>query len=99
LLQQGDHGKPSKQQSEEEYEKKYGKMGRDFVHIDDLNAWIDKMRIVLGPLGLAIPPISQDRAIARGLQYRNVVESGEDGSKKFTDLVIIEQDEEEDDEE
>jgi len=89
LLQQGDHGKQSKQQDEETYEREYPRMGRDFVHVGDLRVWIAKVQTLLTPLGIILPPLGIDKAISRGLEYKKVIEEGQDGSKIFKNIVEI----------
>ena len=51
------------QQLEESYERLFAKMGRDFVHIDDLKEFLDALVALLGPLGIAVlPPLNRDKA-------------------------------------
>ena len=100
LLQQPDaenQNSQSKRQQEEGYERQFPKIGRDFVHIDDIKDWINKI-IAQNP-GLSIPPIANDGARSKADEYKEVIENGEDGSKKYKDLVKIDEPEEEEEEE
>jgi hypothetical protein len=73
----------------------FAKIGRDFVHIDDLNAWIGKLLLVLSPLGIVLPPLDHGGAITRGLHYKDLVEKGEDGTKYYDDIVEFNDEDEE----
>jgi len=100
LLQQPDaesQNSQSKRSQEEGYERQFPKIGRDFIYIGDLKAWIDK--IVSQNPGLSIPPIGNSEARSMASEYKDVIESGEDGSKKYKDLVKIDEPEEDSEEE
>ena len=99
MLQQNSQDSQQNSQKEEDYERMFAKMGRDFVHIDDLNSWIDKLRAILGPAGLALPPISNNQAISRGNHYKEIVENGEDGTSYYDDIVDFNDEDEEPEEE
>tara|TARA_Y100000310_G_scaffold338673_1_gene429067 strand:- start:1699 stop:1950 length:252 start_codon:yes stop_codon:yes gene_type:complete len=74
----------------------FAKIGRDYVHINDLKDWIEKLRIALGPVGIVLPPLSNDQAISRGLHYKELVENGEDGTKHYSDIVEFDDESDED---
>ena len=95
LLQQNGQDKQQDSQKEEDYERMYAKMARDFVHIDDLKDFIDKLRIAIGPAGLALPGLTNDQAISRGLDYKEIVENGEDGTAHYSDIVTFDDGDEE----
>lgn len=78
---------------EEQYERLFPKMGRDFVHKDDLEKMLRVIMTLLDPLGLN-PLNSSDDSEARkkAVQYKNVLESGKDGSKLFKDLIELDND-------
>jgi hypothetical protein len=78
---------------EEQYERLFPKIGRDFVHKDDLEKMLRLIMFLLDPLGLN-PLNSQDDSEARkkANQYKNVLESGKDGSKLFKDLIKLDND-------
>ena len=78
---------------EEQYERLFPKIGRDFVHKDDLERILRVIMSILDPAGLN-PLNSRDDSEARkkAVQYKNVLESGKDGSKLFKDLIELDND-------
>ena len=97
LLSEFDQGKQRSKQLEEAYERQFPKTGRDFVYIDDLIAWIDGVRLLLLPLGIDIGviPLSNVRAKTQAMVYKEIIENGEDGSKRLTDIAVIDDPDEE----
>lgn len=83
--------------NEELYEKLFPKIGRDFVYKEDLERMLQSIMLVLDPLGVNPVDFQSDTAARkRALEYKAVLESGEDGSKRYRDLINL--DDEEDDE-
>ena len=92
MFQSDETGRQNKQR-EEDYEKMFPKMGRDFVHIDDLNDWLNKLRLILTPLGIVLPPFDKAKAVSKATEYKNNIENGEEGN--YVDLVKIDEELEE----
>jgi len=92
-LFQSDENERQGSQREEDYEKLFPKMGRDFIHIDDFNAWLNNLRVILTPLGITLPPMANAAATAKANQYKAAIESGE--QVDYIDLVDIDKEEEE----
>jgi ribosomal protein L23 len=67
--------------AEEQYERLFPKIARDFVYKQDLEELVDR-------------PVNDVEARRRALQYKEVIDSGRDGSKIFKDVIRIEDDEE-----
>ena len=88
MFQSDESGRQNKQR-EEDYEKMFAKIGREFIHIDDFNAWLAILRLSLAPLGVIIPPITNARAISRANEYKKNIEQGKDS--KYEDLVDMEE--------
>ena len=95
-LRPTDQGKQQKQGLEEQYERMFPKIARDFVTREDLEELI--LRLVAGLQilngGVPLPvnlKLGNSNAVAKAVLYKNVIESGEDGSKLFVDLIKIEE--------
>ena len=86
---QSDESARQNNQREEDYERMYAKMGRDFVHIDDLRAWIEKIRAVLAPLGIPLPALTSERSLSQANEYKENIENGDTRHGKYKDLVEI----------
>ena len=80
-------------QLEEQYLKLFPKIGRDFVHREDLEAVIQQMMALLDPFNLN--PVSYDDAEARqrAQEYKSFLEDDKDGSKVYKDLIKLDEDE------
>tara|TARA_Y100001970_G_C14252961_1_gene873157 strand:+ start:1066 stop:1389 length:324 start_codon:yes stop_codon:yes gene_type:complete len=83
---------------EEEYEKLYMKIGRDFVHRDDLALILDSLVIRLSELNPQIAISFSDNpidysvdsgAMEKAQIYKQILDTGEDGSKRFKDLIDL----------
>ena len=99
MLRAGNQGAQQKKGLEEEYERLYPKIGRDFVSREDLQDVLDLLSMALGAIsvltgGIAIPKLTIDnaKAITKALLYKDIVETGKDGTKLFRDLVNIDED-------
>jgi len=106
MLSNPDQGSQSKKQLEEMYEKLFPKIARDFVFAEDLQHILEDIHNVLKVLGpgmtsksTGITKIGKARAMAKGLQYKDTIETGKDGSKIYVDLLKIDDEEEESNEE
>jgi hypothetical protein len=70
-------------QLEEQYQKLFPKIGRDFVHIDDLKKILESVRPGLGyEYG-----VSEARRRAR--EYKALLDSGKSKSGKYDDLIDL----------
>ena len=86
---------------EEKYEKLFMKAGRDFVHIDDFIRVVENIMMILEDAGLVdqgedVGEHSNAGAMSKAVEYKQVIDSGDDGSKIYEDLITINEDEEED---
>jgi len=71
---------------EEQYERLFAKIGRDFVYIDDLKKILDTVREGLGQ------EFSNVEARKRALEYKSLLDAGKDGSDIYEDLVDMSED-------
>jgi len=92
-FQSRNEAKEEKKQLEEQYEKLYPKIGRDFVSLEDMEAFLDKLTLYLEQLlpGIELE-VKTTKAKKKAKEYRDVIESGKDGTKKYRDLIEIEED-------
>ena len=82
--------------NEELYERLFPKIGRDFVHKEDLQRMLQGIMLLIDPLGLSpIDTRSDVEARRRALEYKAVLDSGKDGTKLYKDLIRLDDDEEE----
>ena len=96
MLNEVDQGEQQKQGLEEQYERMHPKMARDFVSREDFEDVLVLLNLALSALaaqsGAVLPvklTLSNTKAMAKSILYKQVVESGKDGSKLFKDLVEI----------
>lgn len=76
--------------NEELYERLFPKIGRDFVYKEDLERMLGAIMFLLDPAGLnPIDMKSDARARKQALEYKALLDSGEDGSKKYKDLINL----------
>lgn len=80
---------------EEQYERFFAKIGRDFVFRADLEEVIRQIVERIDPEGLSGIVLDDSHARAMAYEYKQLVETGQDGSQIYTDLVKIDEDEEE----
>ena len=80
--------------NEELYEKLFIKIGRDFVYKEDLAKMIVRILEILDPTGIVANNfiVSSEGAMRKALEYKKVLESGQDGSKLYKDLIILDED-------
>lgn len=78
---------------EEQYEKLFVKIGRDFVYKEDLLRILEIVMRIIDPLGLTpLDAVLDIEAKKRALEYKAVLESGKDGTKLFRDLIKLDDD-------
>ena len=94
MLEEQDLQNQQDQQLEEAYERLFPKMGRDFVYVEDLKAFLDALIPLLGPLGLILPPLDRSKARSQAAAYKEAILDGEVDPSKYDDLVNIESDDE-----
>lgn len=79
---------------EEQYMKMFPKIGRDFVHREDLEAILAQVMRLLDPLGANPIDFSNDsEARSRAKEYKAFLDQDEDGSSTYKDLIKIEDEE------
>ena len=83
-----DLGDSETAQLEEQYEKMYAKIGRDFISREDFINIVARLLAIIDPLGQR-PIDLNDNSEARkkAAMYKEILDSGKDGSKLFKDLV------------
>lgn len=82
-------------QMEEQYERLFAKIGRDFVHRKDLENILDQIMRIVDPTGLTPVNLSDDsEARKRALEYKQFLDDQKDGSKVYKDLINLEDEEE-----
>ena len=88
------------EQREEDYEKMFMKIGRDFVHKDDFQRVIRQVLNLMGPMGLIpIDTTSTGGALARAVEYKGFLDSETDGSTVYPDLIKLDEEDEEEESE
>ena len=82
-----------KKNAEEKYMKLYMKIGRDFVHKDDLYLIVRKLLEALDPNGLSeltVEELLEDvGANKRAEEYKFFLETGKKGSDYYKDLLDL----------
>lgn len=76
--------------NEESYLRLFPKIGRDFVHKNDLQRMMLSIMSLLDPFGVnPIDFVSDSEARKRALEYKALLDSGEDSSKRYKDLIDL----------
>lgn len=84
-------------QLEQSYLKMFPKIGRDFVHKEDLISILQQVMDQLDPEGLNPINLSDDSgARDRAKEYKAFIDQNKDGSKVYRDLIKLEEDDDED---
>ena len=83
---------------EEKYEKLFMKIGRDFVHADDFIRVIEDLMTLLADAGIIdddddVGEHSNAGAMSKAVEYKEVIDSGDDGSKIYQDLIKLNEEE------
>lgn len=80
-------------QLEEQYERLFPKIGRDFVHKQDLERLLQHIFGLIDPLGLnPIDLLDDSAARQRALEYKNFLDDEYDGSLTYKDLIDLDDD-------
>lgn len=82
--------------NEELYEKLFPKIGRDYVYREDFEEVIQQILILLAsiqpiPVTAPIDFRSDAKARLKAAEYKDLIESGRDGSKIYRDLIKIDE--------
>lgn len=89
-----DGDSPSKD-IEEQYEKLFPKIGRDFVHKKDLENMLHQILFILDPLGLnPVNLLDDSEAHKRALEYKQFLDDSRDGSEVYKDLIKLDDEDE-----
>jgi hypothetical protein len=91
-MRQTDQVSQDEDQREEDYEKLFNKIGRDFVTIKDLEE-------ALGAIPGVSINVGNAHAVAQANEYKENLNAGQKQKKKYNDLIKLEDDDEETDEE
>jgi nucleoside-diphosphate-sugar epimerase len=82
-------------QLEQQYLKLFPKIGRDFVHREDLVEILQQILDIVDPDGFNPINLGDDsEARQRALEYKAFIEEDKDGSKVYADLIKLEEDDE-----
>jgi len=94
LQRSADQEEPdSNEQLEEMYEKLFPKIGRDFVYKEDFERIVRAILLTIDPTGLSSVVVVNDVSARRkALEYKNLLDSGKDGSKIYKDLINLDDD-------
>ena len=80
-------------QLEEQYMKMFPKIGRDFVHKDDLENIVRQMMVIIDPLGLnPVDATDDSEARSRAEVYKSFLDDGTKGNEVYKDLIDLEED-------
>lgn len=79
-------------QLEEQYMKLYPKIGRDFVHQEDLKALVEQIMTLLDPLGVSPVILDDSEARERAFEYKALLDSDKKGCDLYKDLINLEED-------
>lgn len=80
-------------QLEEQYERLYPKIGRDFVHRKDLEKLLAGILSIIDPMRLNPFDLLDDtEARQRALEYKSFLDRDFDGSKIYKDLIKLDED-------
>lgn len=79
-------------QLEEQYMKLFPKMGRDFVHREDLEALIRQILFLIDPLEIIPIAIDDSEARLRAVEYKHLLEEDKKGSDIYKDLINLDED-------
>lgn len=78
---------------EEQYEKIFPKIGRDFVYREDLEQILSEILLRVDPLGTFGIDLSYNLGARRkALEYKELLDSGRDGSEIYRDLIDLDDD-------
>lgn len=89
-----DKSSPNKD-NEEQYERLFPKIGRDFVHRQDLENILRQLLQFIDPAGMFPLDIKDDsEARQRAREYKDFLDQSKDGSKIYKDLINLEDDDE-----
>lgn len=78
---------------EEQYEKLFPKIGRDFVYKEDLYRVLHKLILMINPASVIGLEIKSDiHARQKALEYKAILDNGKDGSKIYKDLINLDED-------
>lgn len=81
------------EQLEEQYERLFPKIGRDFVHKKDLERLLLGILAIVDPLKLNPFDLLDDSAARqRALEYKRFLDTDFDGSKIYKDLIKLDDD-------
>jgi hypothetical protein len=78
---------------EEQYERLFPKIGRDFVYREDLEGLLTKIIQILDPTGVFGLSLDDSAAKSKAHEYKRVLDKGKDGTKIYNDLIKLDEDE------
>jgi hypothetical protein len=79
-------------QIEEQYMKLFPKIGRDFVHREDLESLIRQILFLIDPLEIIPISIDDSEARLRAAEYKHLLEEDKKGSDIYKDLINLDED-------
>jgi hypothetical protein len=77
---------------EEQYERMFGAIGRDFITRGDFITIMRRMMLFIDPHGqFPVDFSEQSWAVAKAVEYKAVLDSGKDGSKLYKNLIDLDE--------
>lgn len=93
--QKKEDAQSEQEQLEEQYERLFPKIGRDFVHKKDLERFLNNLMFIIDPTGLfTFDFLDDSEARQRALIYKKFLDEEFDGSIVFKDLINLDDDNE-----
>lgn len=77
---------------EEQYMKIFPKIGRDFVHVEDLEELILNLLLLIAPEFLGLVRLGNNEAVQRAKLYKDLLEQNKTGNDVFKDLINLDED-------
>jgi hypothetical protein len=94
-----DTGQSENASAEEQYERLFPKIGRDFVSRRDFVNIMQRLMAIVDPTGLSPIDFEEDgEARNLAIEYKSLLDSGKNGANIYKDLIRLDDDEEEEEE-
>ena len=71
----------------------FPKIGRDFVHKEDLELLLNEILSLLDPTGLTPIDIGTAGALGRAKEYKDCLDNDKNGNDLYKDLIDLDSDE------
>jgi len=74
---------------EETYERLFPKIGRDFIHREYFILILNELLSMLNVDSQQLNTYENSSAVTRAIEYKSILDSGEDGSDIYNDLIDL----------